>query len=107
MEDSYDSIFIIVDPLIKIVYYKPVKVIINASGLAEVIINVVVRHHSLPNLIVTNQKSLFTSKFWSLLCYFLGIKQRLSTSFYLQTDGQTEKQNSIIEADFWAFINFK
>ena len=69
------------------VYYKPVKVTINAPGLAEIIINVVVRHHGLPNSIVTNRGLLFTSKFWSSLCYYLGIKQRLSTAFYLQTDG--------------------
>ena len=89
------------------VYYKPVKVTINASSLAEVIINVVIRYHSLLDLIVTNRGSFFTSKFWSLLCYFLGIKRRLSTTFYLQTDDQIERQNSIIEAYFWAFVNFE
>ena len=105
--DSYDSILIIIDRLTKIVYYKPVKVTINAPGLAEVIINVVVRYHDLPNSIITNWGSFFTSKFWSLLCYFLGIKRRLSTAFYLQIDGQTERQNSTIEAYLQAFVNFK
>ena len=52
--DSYDSIFIIINRLMKIVYYKPVMVIINTLGLAEVIINVVVRHYSFSNSIVTN-----------------------------------------------------
>ena len=47
------------------------------------IINMVVRHHGLLDLIVTNQGSLFTSKFWSSLCYFFGIKRRLSTAFHL------------------------
>ena len=50
------------------VYYKPVKVTINAPGLAEVILNVVVWHHGLPDLIVSDRGSLFTSKFWSLFC---------------------------------------
>ena len=36
------------------VYYKPVKVTIDALGLAKVIINMVVRHHSLSDSIVTN-----------------------------------------------------
>ena len=40
--DNYNSILIIVDWLIKIVYYKLVKITIDALGLAEVIINVVV-----------------------------------------------------------------
>lgn len=44
----------IVDFLIKVVYYKPVKVIIDALGLAKVVINIVVSHHSIPKLIVTD-----------------------------------------------------
>ena len=72
--DSYDSILVIVDRLTKMVYYEPVKIIIDALSLAEVIINVVVRHHGLSDSIITNRGSFFTSKFWSLLCYFFGIK---------------------------------
>ena len=98
--NSYDSILVIVDQLTKMVHYEPVKVTIDALRLAEVIIDVVVRHHGLPDLIVTDRGSLFTSKFWSSLCYFLGVKRRLSTAFYLQTDSQTERQNSIMEAYF-------
>ena len=89
------------------VHYELVKVTIDAPGLAEVIINVVVRHHSLSDLIVTNWGSLFTLKFWLLLYYFLGIKRRLSTSFHPQTDGQTKRQNSTMEAYLWAFVNFE
>ena len=37
--DSYNSILVIVDQLIKMVHYKPVKVIIDTFGLVEVIIN--------------------------------------------------------------------
>ena len=105
--DSYDSILVIVDRLTKMVHYEPVKITIDAPGLAEVIIDVVVRHHGLPDSIVTDRGSLFTSKFWSSLCYFLGIKRRLSTAFYPQTDGQTEQQNSTMEAYLQAFVNFE
>ena len=89
--DSYDLILVIVDRLTKMVHYKPIKVTINAPGLAEVIINIVVRHHGLADSIVIDRGLLFTSKFWSLLCYFLGIKQKFSTAFHPQTNGQTEK----------------
>ena len=80
--DNYDFILIIVNRLIKMVHHKLVKITIDAPGLAEVIIDVVVRHHGLLNLIVTNRGSFFTSKFWSSFCYFLGIKERLSTTFH-------------------------
>ena len=105
--ENYDSILVIVDRLTKMVHYKPVKITIDAPGLAEVIIDVVVRHHGLPDSIITDRGSLFTSKFWSSLCYFLGIKRRLSTAFYPQTDGQTERQNSTMEAYLRVFVNWE
>ena len=89
--DSYNSILVIVNRLTKMVHYKPVKVTINAPGLAEVIIDMVVWHHGLPDSIISDQRAIFTSKFWSSLCYFFGIKRRLSTAFHPQTDGQTEQ----------------
>ena len=52
--ESFDSILVIVDRLTKMVYHEPVKVTIDASGLAEVIIDVVVRHNGLPDSIVSN-----------------------------------------------------
>ena len=91
----------------KMVYFKLVQDIINFAGLMEVIIDVIVRYHGFSDLIVTNWGLLFTSKFWSLLCYFLGIKQKLSTAFNLQTDGQPERQNSRIKAYIYTYIKFK
>ena len=61
----------------------------------------------MPDSIVSDRGSVFMSKFWSSLCYFLSIKRRLSTAFYPQTDGQTERQNSTIEAYLRAFVNYK
>ena len=63
----------------KMVYYKPVKVTIDVSGLTEVIIYVVIHHHKVSKSIVMDRGLLFISKFWSLLYYFLGIKR-----YYLQ-----------------------
>ena len=96
--DNYNSILVIVNQLTKIVYYDPVKITFNAPGLVEVIINMGIRHHGLLDSIVINHSSLFISKFWSSLCYSLGIKRRLFTAFHPQIDSQTERQNSTMEA---------
>ena len=61
--DSYDSILVIVDWLIKMVHYEPVKVTINIPGLAEVIIDMIVKDYGLSDSIITDWGSLFTSKF--------------------------------------------
>ena len=94
--DRYNSILIIVDQLTKMMHYERVKVTINAAGLTEVIIDIVMRYYSLSNSIISNQKAIFTSRFWSSLYYSLDIKQQVSTVFHPQTDGQTERQNSTI-----------
>ena len=57
------------------VYYKLVKVIINALWLVKVIINMVIQYHSLFDSIINDYKVIFISKFCSLLCYFLSIKK--------------------------------
>lgn len=73
------------------VYYEPIKVIIDISGLVEVIIDIIVRHHGLPNSIMNDWDSIFISKFWFLLYYFLGIKQNFSKLFHLQINSQTKR----------------
>ena len=105
--NSYNSILVIVDRLTKMVHYKPVKVTIDTPGLAEVILDMVVWYHGLLDLIVTDKGSFINSKFWSSLCYFLDIKQRLSTAFYPQTNSQNKQQNSTIEAYLRVFVNFE
>ena len=105
--DGYDLILVIVGRLTKMVHYKPIQRTITTPALAEVILNIVIRHHNLPDSIVSNRGSVFTSKFWSSLCYFLSIKRRLSTTFYPQTNGQIERQNNTIEACLRALVKYK
>jgi len=42
--------------------------------------------------------SRFTSEVWKEFLQLSGIRPRMSTVFHLQTDGQTEKLNQMIEA---------
>ena len=62
-KNGYNSILAIVNRLTKMLYYKPVKFTIDALGLAEGIIDMVVRYHGVSELIVMDQGLLFTSKF--------------------------------------------
>ena len=57
--DSYDFILVIVDRLTKMVHYEPVKVTINASRLAEIIIDVVVQYYGLPDSIISDRGAIF------------------------------------------------
>ncbi len=61
--ETYDSILVIMNRLTKMIHYELVKVTINAPALVEVIIEMVMRHHSLLDSIVSDQGSVITSKF--------------------------------------------
>ena len=52
--DSYNSILVFVNRLTKMVHYVPVKIMIDISSLAKVIIEMVVYHHKVPESIVTD-----------------------------------------------------
>ena len=61
--DCYDLILVIINQLTKMVHSKPVKATIHALDFVEIIINIVVRHHGLSDLIITNRGSFFILKF--------------------------------------------
>lgn len=63
--------------------------------------------YDLLDSILSDQNLVFNSKFGCSLCYFLRIKRKLSTTFHPQTNGQTKKQNNIMEAYLQAFVYFK
>ena len=89
------------------VHYEPMQTTITTPALAEVILNILIRHHGLPDSIINDCGSVFTFKFWSSLCYFLSIKRRLFTAFHPQTDCQTKRQNSKMKAYLRTFVNYK
>lgn len=105
--DNYDAILVMIDYLTKIVYYKPIRTRIDITSLAGIIINMVIRYHGLSESIISDRNLLFILKFQSLLCYLLGIKWKLSTTYHLQTNHQTERQNSTIEAYLCIFVNWE
>ena len=93
----YDSILVIVDRFTKLFRYIPVQKTITAPELAELFIQHVYKYFRCPKGITTDRGSIFTSKFWSSVMFYLQVRRRLSTAFYSQTDGQTERQNQVHE----------
>lgn len=104
---KYDSILVIVDRLTKMVHCEAVQKTLTAEGLAEVILNSIIRHHGIPNSIVSDRGSLFTSQSWFVALLFVCLKCRLSTAFHPQIDGQTERQNSTMEAYLRSYVSSK
>jgi hypothetical protein len=88
-----DSIVQFVDRLSKRVCVAPCKKSITAPELAEVFLDVVFKHHGLPEVLVCDRDSKFVSEFWKTLFRLLGTQLNVSTAYHPQTDGQTERMN--------------
>ena len=102
----YDSILVVVDRFSKMVRYFAVNKTIDAPALAELIYKKIVMFTGTPDDIVSDRGSVFTSEYWSTLCYHLAVKRRLSTAFHPQTDGQTERLNQQLEAHLRIYCNY-
>lgn len=74
--------FVIIDELSKTIYYKLIKITLNINGQLQIQINVILKHFSLFNSIISNKNILFTSKFYLFVCYFRDIKEKTSITFH-------------------------
>jgi len=79
----------------------------TAHTVALLFINMVGRLHGMPKSIVSDRDLLFINKFWRELFALSGTKLRLSSSYHLQSDGQTKVANRIVEQYLRAFVHEK
>ena len=88
---AYNSILVIIDWYTKMVCYVTVRSDIDTPRLAAVFVQkFILAGLGIPDSIVSDWGSVFTSTFWSTVCYHLKVRRRLLTAFHPQTDGQME-----------------
>ena len=68
-----------------------------APDVVALFVEHVIRIHGPPSNIVSDRDPIFTSHFWRRLLDLLGIHANGSSAFHPQTDGQTERLNSVLE----------
>jgi transposase InsO family protein len=86
---AFDSIFMVVDRLMKMAHFMPCNKTVTSEEIARFFINYIYRYHGLPNDIIFNRGSQFTSKFRQSLFKILKVKIKLSSTYHPQIDGQT------------------
>ena len=79
---------------------------LETETVANAFIEKVVAYHWLPDAIVSDRGRQFIGDFWKTVYGKLGITRRVSTTFYPQTDGATERMNAVVEAYLRAFTNW-
>jgi hypothetical protein len=94
---GYDAIVVFVDRLTKMARFAACHTTATSQDTAVLFCENVVRHHGVPQELVSDRGSVFLSAFWNRVCARLCIKHAKSTAFHPQTDGQTERMNRVLE----------
>ncbi|KAK4684314.1 putative transposase, partial [Tremellales sp. Uapishka_1] len=105
--NEYDAILVVVDRLTKMAIFIPSSTTVTAMDVADHYVTHVFSKHGLPNDIISDRGSEFTSSFWKSLASNLGIQSNFSTAFHPQTDGQTERVNQSLEQYIRLYTNYK
>lgn len=95
--NKHNAILVVVDKFSKMVHFIPTATNVTAPEVAKLFFDNVVRMHGLPEVIISDRDSRFTSSFWQSLFSMLNTKLSMSTAFHPQTDGQTENGQQIFE----------
>lgn len=104
---TYDAVLVLVCKLSKFARYIPTTKNLDAEGLADVLWREHICQEGMMRSIISDRGSLFTSRFWTNLCWHLGAKRKLSTAFHPQSDGQTERQNQTLEHYLRVYSNYR
>ncbi len=102
---GWDSIFVVVDRLTKMIHALPTTTDVKAPQLAQLFIDSIFRQHGLPQAIVSDRDPKFTSNFWRAVMKRIHCQQAMSTARHPQTDGQTERANRTLKEMLRSYVN--
>jgi hypothetical protein len=80
---GYDLIWVIVDRLTKVAHFIRVKITYSGAKLAELYMLRIVCLHGVPNKIMSDRGSQFTSNFWEKLHESMDTKLNFSSAYHL------------------------
>ena len=92
-----DSILVVVDKATKMVHLEPCSKGINATNIARLLWNTVVKLHGVPRVIYSDRGSQFIAESWKELWRLIGTRLAYSTACLPQIQGVVERMNSVIE----------
>ncbi|KAJ9506892.1 hypothetical protein QJQ45_002424 [Haematococcus lacustris] len=102
---GHTMIFTIVDKLSKMIHLIPTTTTATAHDTARLFFDHIIKHHGLPEAIIWDRDSKFTSDFWTSLFHHTGTRLLLSSAYHPQTDGQIEQANRTVEDMLWPYVN--
>ncbi|CDJ65857.1 hypothetical protein ENH_00011310 [Eimeria necatrix] len=99
-----DSILVMVDCLTKMAHFVPAKKSFTAADTVELLADRLISYHGFPEVLISDRDPRFQSDLWQQLCSRFNIKRYISSSYQLQSDGQTERINRTLEQMLRTYI---
>ena len=102
---NFDSIFVVIDWLTKLVHLIPTQTTTSVSDIAQLFVKEIVKLHEIPAKIISDRDAKFTSKFWTAMFQSIGTLLNLSLAYHPEIDGQTKRVNQVIEDMLRSYCN--
>jgi hypothetical protein len=102
---GHDALMVVTDRLTKLVRCIPTATTVTAPEVAQLFVDNVVRLYGVPQEIVSDRDSKFTSVFWQSLFRCLGTKLSMSSAYHPQSDGQSERSNQSVEQILRCYVS--
>jgi hypothetical protein len=94
---QHDSIIVVVDKLTKAANFIPLKTTHKVANVVDIFLKEVACLHGIPKTILSDRDPKFTSNFSKGLFKGFRMNMNFSTAYHPESDGQTERVNTVIE----------
>lgn len=104
--NGFNCILVVCCRLTKQAVFIPTRKSDTSRDLARQFLREIFRLHGLPTDIVSDRGPTFTSGWWRAFVSQLKVKPNVSTAFYPETDGQTERIHQSLELHLRVFSDY-
>jgi len=104
---GHDSILVVCNRFSKMSHFVAMTEKTTAEGLAKLFRDNVWKLHGLPESVISDRGPQFAAGLTKELNKMLGIETKLSTAYYPETDGQTERTNQELEQYLRMYVNYR
>lgn len=94
---GFNAILVVVDKFSKYAHFIPLTHHFTTLDIAKVFMQEVFKLHGLSLGIISDRDRIFTGQVWQELFRLCRTELKMSSSYHLQTDGQTERVNQCLE----------